>query len=72
MMYFLYKFKSAKAGWMDLSTIWFSRRYVDNSYLDWEENGNNFLHKHNATIGLDSNFYVFTVHNNGGETGTKI
>ena len=52
-------------GWIDLSIVWFARRKVKDSHLIWQENGLNFLYGQNATIGLDSNFYVFTFEDYG-------
>ena len=53
-------------GAINPSTPWFAKRSQSNTYLNWEENGQNFLYSHNATIALDSNFYVFTVYNDTG------
>ena len=59
------KFQAAQMGWIDLSIVWFARRKLKDSHLIWQENGLNFLHGRNATIGLDSNFYVFTFEDYG-------
>ena len=53
-------FQAAQMGWIDLSIVWFARRKLKDSHLIWQENGLNFLCGRNATIGMDSNFYVFT------------
>ena len=53
-------FQAAQMGWIDLSIMWFARRKLEDSHLSWQENGLNFLYDRNATIGLDSSFYVFT------------
>ena len=53
-------FQAAQMGWIDLSIVWFARRKLKDTTLIWLENSLNFLHGQNATIGLDSNFYVFT------------
>ena len=66
-----YNFQAAKSGLIDLSILWFARRDVDNTYLLWEEDGPNFLDNRNATIGLNSNFYVYSVQNDNSTSNSK-
>ena len=60
-------FQSARMGIMKNSTPWFVIQSQQQTYLNWIDNGPNFLHNQNARIGLDSSFHVFMVDNSAGK-----